>query len=92
MTNKETKYVAYLRVSTQKQGYSGLGLEAQREIIHNHLRDINPIAEFTEVESGRKTDKGRPQLRAALSQCRKDGATLNEAKLDRLARNVSFHS
>ena len=92
MANKETKYGAYLRVSTQKQGYSGLGLEAQREIIHNHLRDINHIAEFTEVESGRKTDKGRPQLRAALAQCRKDGATLIVAKLDRLARNVSFLS
>lgn len=92
MANKETKYVAYLRVSTQKQGYSGLGLEAQREIIHNYLRETNPIAEYTEVESGRKTDKGRPQLRAALAQCRKEGATLIVAKLDRLARNVSFLS
>lgn len=92
MKESEKKYVAYLRVSTQKQGYSGLGLEAQREIIHRHLRDTNPIAEYTEVESGRKTDKGRPQLRAALEHCRKDGAILITAKLDRLARNVSFLS
>ena len=90
--NKETKYIAYLRVSTQKQGYSGLGLEAQKEIIQNHLRDAAPIAEYIEVESGRKTDKERPQLRAALEYCRKEGATLIVAKLDRLARNVSFLS
>lgn len=92
LIDKETKYVAYLRVSTQKQGYSGLGLEAQKEIIQNYLKDIQPIAEYVEVESGRKTDKGRPQLRAALSHCRKDGATLIVAKLDRLVRNVSFLS
>ena len=84
------KYVAYLRVSTQKQGYSGLGLEAQREIIHNHLHDTTPIAEFVEVESGRKSD--RPKLKEALALCRKDGATLIVAKLDRLARSVSFLS
>ena len=86
--NIETKYIAYLRVSTQKQGYSGLGLEAQKEIIQNHLRDVAPIAEYIEVESGRKTDKERPQLRAALEHCRKEGATLIVAKLDRLARYV----
>lgn len=84
------KYVAYLRVSTQKQGYSGLGLEAQREIIHNHLHDTTLIAEFVEVESGRKSD--RPKLKEALALCRKDGATLIVAKLDRLARSVSFLS
>lgn len=84
------KYVAYLRVSTQKQGYSGLGLEAQREIIHNHLHNTIPIAEFVEVESGRKSD--RPKLKEALALCRKDGATLIVAKLDRLARSVSFLS
>lgn len=50
----ETQYVAYLRVSTQKQGYSGLGLEAQREIIHKHLQDKVPVAEYIEIESGRK--------------------------------------
>ena len=90
--NKETKYIAYLRVSTQKQGFSGLGLEAQNEIIQNHLRDIKPIAEYIEIESGRKTDKDRPELRKALEHCRKEGANLIVAKLDRLARNVSFLS
>ena len=74
--NKETKYIAYLRVSTQKQGFSGLGLEAQNEIIQNHLRDIKPIAEYIEIESGRKTDKDRPELRKALEHCRKEGANL----------------
>ena len=92
MEKRPNKYVAYLRVSTQKQGYSGLGLEAQKEIIQNHLREITPIAEYTEIESGRKTDKGRPQLRNALEHCRKEGAVLIVAKLDRLARNVSFLS
>ena len=85
-----TKYVAYLRVSTQKQGYSGLGLEAQREIIHNYLHDTIPISEYVEVESGRKSD--RPKLKEALSQRRKEGAILIVAKLDRLARSVSFLS
>lgn len=85
-----SQYVAYLRVSTQKQGFSGLGLEAQREIIRNHLHGTNPIAEFVEVESGRKSD--RPKLKEALALCRKDGATLIVAKLDRLARSVSFLS
>ena len=85
-----TKYVAYLRVSTQKQGYSGLGLEAQREIIHNYLHDTIPISEYVEAESGRKSD--RPKLKEALSQCRKEGAILIVAKLDRLARSVSFLS
>lgn len=85
-----SQYVAYLRVSTQKQGFSGLGLEAQREIIHNYLHGTNPIAEFVEVESGRKSD--RPKLKEALALCRKDGATLIVAKLDRLARSVSFLS
>ena len=92
MYNNEEKYVAYLRVSTQKQGYSGLGLEAQREIIKNYLREKKPIFEYIEVESGRKTDKGRPKLKEALSQCRTHGAKLIVAKLDRLARNVSFLS
>ena len=85
-----TYYVSYLRVSTQKQGYSGLGLEAQREIIQNHLYETTPITEFIEVESGRKKD--RPKLKEALDLCRKTGSTLIVAKLDRLARNVYFLS
>lgn len=84
------KYVAYLRVSTQKQGYSGLGLEAQQEIIQNFLHDKIPIAEFVEVESGRKSN--RPKLKEALALCRKESAILIVAKLDRLARSVSFLS
>jgi len=88
----DINYVAYLRVSTQKQGFSGLGLEAQKEIIQNFLYDKNPIAEYIEVESGRKTDKGRPKLKEALEVCRKTGAKLIVAKLDRLARNVAFLS
>ena len=92
MYKTDVLYVAYLRVSTQRQGYSGLGLEAQREIIQNYLGDTKPIFEFTEVESGRKTDKGRPKLKEALSLCRTYGAKLIVAKLDRLARNVSFLS
>ena len=92
MFNADERFVAYLRVSTQKQGYSGLGLEAQREIIKNYLREKKPIFEYIEVESGRKTDKGRPKLKEALTQCRTYGAKLIVAKLDRLARNVSFLS
>lgn len=88
----DVQYVAYLRVSTQKQGFSGLGLEAQKEIIQNYLSDKIPIAEYIEVESGRKTDKGRPKLTEALEICRKTGGTLIVAKLDRLSRNVFFLS
>ena len=84
------KYVSYLRVSTQKQGHSGLGLEAQREIIQKHLYETTPISEFVEIESGRKKD--RPKLKEALDLCRKTGSTLIVAKLDRLARNVYFLS
>ena len=89
MPNKNL-YVAYLRVSTQKQGYSGLGLEAQREIIEKHLKDKSTIAEFIEVESGRHND--RPKLKEALELCRKTGAILIVAKMDRLSRNVAFTS
>lgn len=88
----DIEYVAYLRVSTQKQGYSGLGLDAQKEIIQNYLSDKIPIAEYIEIESGRKTDRGRPKLKEALDLCRKTGAKLIVAKLDRLARNVAFLS
>ena len=66
-------YVAYLRVSTQRQGVSGLGLQAQQEIIRNYLNGEVPIAEFVETESGKKTD--RPKLTEALALCRKTGST-----------------
>lgn len=82
------KFIAYFRVSTQRQGQSGLGLEAQRAAVMAYLAGGNLVAEFTEVESGKRND--RPQLAAALAACRKQRATLVIAKLDRLARNVAF--
>jgi DNA invertase Pin-like site-specific DNA recombinase len=83
-------YVAYFRVSTQKQETSGLGLEAQQASVRSYLQGIHgqPIAEVTEVESGKKAD--RPKLTEALRLCRVHKATLVIAKLDRLARNVVF--
>lgn len=83
------RYIAYLRQSTKKQEISGLGVEAQREIILRHLQKP-PDAEYVETESGKKTD--RPVLQEALKHCRKIGATLIVAKLDRLSRNVAFTS
>jgi DNA invertase Pin-like site-specific DNA recombinase len=84
------RFVAYLRVSTDKQGKAGLGIEAQRELVKRHLGEGRPIQEFVEVESGKRND--RPQLAAALAACRAHGATLIIAKLDRLARNLHFIS
>jgi len=84
------KHVAYYRVSTVKQGRSGLGLEAQRKAVEDYLNGgaWELAAEFVEVESG-KLDT-RPQLEHALSMCELTGATLVVAKLDRLSRNVAF--
>ena len=87
---EQTTYVSYLRQSTKKQSLSNLGIEAQREIIQKHLGQIQPIAEFVETESGKKTD--RPKLAEALELCRKTKSTLIVAKLDRLSRNVAFTS
>lgn len=84
------KYVAYYRVSTDKQGDSGLGLEAQRSDVRRFIHPDNIDIELTEIESGRKYI--RPVLNEAISLCKKHGATLLIAKLDRLARNVSFVS
>jgi DNA invertase Pin-like site-specific DNA recombinase len=85
------RYVAYYRVSTQRQGRSGLGLEAQRKAVIDRLSGgSEPISEYTEVESGGRND--RPRLAEALAACRLHRATLIIAKLDRLARNVAFVS
>ena len=83
-------YIAYLRQSTMKQQISGLGVEAQREIIHNHVKNQPILAEYIETESGKKSN--RPQLLAALAMCRKTNSILIVAKLDRLSRNVAFTS
>jgi DNA invertase Pin-like site-specific DNA recombinase len=87
------RWVAYYRVSTAKQGASGLGLEAQTAAVTNFVAGRNGeiIASFTETESGKKATN-RPALIAALELCRKRRATLVIAKLDRLARNVHFIS
>jgi DNA invertase Pin-like site-specific DNA recombinase len=86
------KFVSYCRVSTQMQGASGLGLEAQQQAIMSFLNggDWQLLGEFVEIESGKKND--RPKLQAALDRCAMTGATLAIAKLDRLARNVAFIS
>ncbi len=83
-------YVGYYRVSTDRQGRSGLGLEAQRAAVAGYLDGGNwtLLDTFTEVESGRRAD--RPELAKALDLCRRRKATLVIAKLDRLARNVAF--
>jgi DNA invertase Pin-like site-specific DNA recombinase len=80
------KYAHYLRVSTDKQGIDGYGIDAQRLAISKYV----PGAEFIEVESGKRKD--RPELLEALAYCKKNSAVLIVAKLDRLARNVAFVS
>lgn len=88
----EGRYIAYFRVSTAKQGRSGLGLEAQKTAVLSYLNggDWTLLAEFTEIESGKRAD--RPELARAMGACRLTGATLVIAKLDRLSRNVAFLS
>ena len=88
------KIISYIRVSTQKQGMSGLGMEAQQKAVQQYLAEQGAelVAEFVEVESGKKTDKQRPELAKALEACKKHKAVLVVAKLDRLARNVHFIS
>lgn len=88
----EGPIVTYFRVSTVKQGLSGLGLEAQQMAVYGFLKGSATVlaGEFTEVETGTRRD--RPQLAAALAVCRQRRASLVIAKLDRLARNVAFIS
>lgn len=92
----DNQFVTYLRVSTARQGVSGLGLEAQRRSVMDYLagRTQTVLAECVEVETGKGANalEKRPELRKALELCRKSGATLLIAKLDRLARNVHFVS
>lgn len=87
------KWVCYFRVSTNKQGQSGLGLDAQRNSVTRYIAGKGGviISEFTEIESGKKASN-RPALNEAIELCRKKRATLCIAKLDRLARNVHFIS
>lgn len=84
------RWIAYLRVSTERQGKSGLGIEAQRAAVATFLRGgaWSLLSEFVEVESGKRND--RPMLAEALQACRMTGATLLIAKLDRLSRDAHF--
>lgn len=90
------QFVTYYRVSTARQGLSGLGLDAQRQTVAQYLTGgtRTVLAEFVEVETGKGANalEKRPELREALALCRRSGATLLIAKLDRLARNVHFVS
>lgn len=84
------KYVAYYRVSTPRQGQSGLGLEAQKADVEQYVNGANGdiVAEFTDIESGKKAN--RVELLKAIALCKATGATLIIAKLDRLSRDVEF--
>jgi DNA invertase Pin-like site-specific DNA recombinase len=85
------RFIVYYRVSTDRQGRSGLGLDAQQQAVAAFLHDRGELLDaFTEIESGRRND--RPQLAAALDACRRHKAVLLIAKLDQLARNVFFIS
>jgi DNA invertase Pin-like site-specific DNA recombinase len=90
MTAHKGRFVAYFRVSTDKQGKSGLGLEAQAATVEARLNGgpWQLVGKFIEVESGKRAK--RPQLEAALKACKKEKAKLVVAKLDRLARNTRF--
>src|ERR1700679_2926355 len=90
MVPPKSRFVPYYRVSTQKQGRSGLGLEAQQASVGEYLQRVGgaELAAFIEVESGRKND--RPKLQAAILRCKQSNATLLVAKLDRLSRNAAF--
>src|ERR1700726_1905798 len=84
------KFVAYFRVSTDRQGKSGLGLDAQRDAVMTYLNGgrWTQVEEFTEIESGKDND--RPERKRALAACKRLKAKLVIAKLDRLSRNLAF--
>lgn len=84
------KFVAYYRVSTARQGRSGLGLQAQQDAVLRFLEGVGGrvLDTFTEVESGKRSD--RPELHKALRRAKVSGARLIIAKMDRLSRNASF--
>jgi DNA invertase Pin-like site-specific DNA recombinase len=84
------KFVAYYRVSTQKQGQSGLGLDAQRRTVEQFCRDGQILSEYTDIESGK--NNARPELLKAITYAKQHHALLVIAKLDRLSRNVYFIS
>lgn len=83
------KYIAYYRVSTKQQGYSGLGIDAQKTMVRNYLKDDDVlIDQVEEIESGKNDN--RPQLLKAIEKSKSEGATLLIAKLDRLSRSAGF--
>jgi DNA invertase Pin-like site-specific DNA recombinase len=96
MPAHQGRFVAYFRVSTDRQSRAGLGFEAQREVVANYLNGgrWSLVAEFTEIESGKRND--RPELEKALATCKKQKAKLVIAKLDCLScnlhRNLLLHS
>jgi DNA invertase Pin-like site-specific DNA recombinase len=91
MKQKSRSFIAYYRVSTDRQSISKLGLEAQQETVRQYLAENDVlISEVIEVESGKKSN--RPKLQEAIRECKRQKATLLIAKLDRLARNVHFIS
>ncbi len=81
------QYIIYYRVSTKKQGESGLGLDAQRSYVSHFYQGKDIIAEFTDIKSG-KTISHRPELQKAIALCKKEKAVLVVAKIDRLSRNT----
>ena len=87
-SSRTEKFVVYYRVSTDKQGQSGLGLLAQRQVVTDYLGNTPVLREFTEIESGKKSD--RPELAKALQFASATGAKLLIAKVDRLTRNLGF--
>lgn len=92
MQAQSSRFIAYFRVSTARQGRSGLGLEAQQEAVRQYLASVGGtvVAAFTEVETGKRN--ARPELAKALAACKRHKAKLVIAKLDRLSRNVAFLS